>query len=255
MTSGKQAPQLSVVVPAFNEAERLGPTLQRMVEYFSQRGEADRTELIVVDDGSSDETAAVAARYALEYSWVRCLSYKPNRGKGHAVRMGMLAAQGRRRLFSDADLSTPIEEYQQLEACLDAGANIAIGSRALQNSVLVRRQPVYREMMGRTFNVIIRSVGLSRFKDTQCGFKLFTAEAAIDLFSRATVNGFAFDVEILLLAGDRYRIDEVPVRWEHRDDSRVSLGFDSARMLLEVLRVRAREGLRLPALLRRGAKR
>lgn len=246
MSAAAQPPVLSIVVPAYNEAERLGPSLQRIVDFVLQRDLGGRTECIVVDDGSADATAAVAAHYALQHPWIRCLSYQPNRGKGYAVRMGMLAALGERRLFTDADLSTPIEDLDLLTARLDAGADVAIGSRALRESVLVRRQPVYREMMGRTFNLIIRSVGLSRFKDTQCGFKLFTARAAQDLFARARVDGFAFDVEILLLAQGLYRVDEVAVRWEHRDESRVSLGLDSARMLFEVLTVRARQGWRSP---------
>jgi len=234
---------LSVVVPAFNEARRLAPTLERLVDYFGSCTADGPVEVIVVDDGSDDETAAVAARLALEHRLIRCLSYKPNRGKGYAVRMGMLAARGQRRLFSDADMSTPIEDLDRLQAALDGGADVAIGSRALSESILTRRQPVYREMMGRTFNLIVRAVGVSGIKDTQCGFKLFTAAAAEELFALATLDGFAFDVEILLLAQGRYRVAEVPVHWAHQDASRVSLGGDSARMLLEVLRVRARLGL------------
>ncbi|MFH1809066.1 MAG: dolichyl-phosphate beta-glucosyltransferase [Pseudomonadota bacterium] len=244
MMPRSQLPTLSIIVPAFNEAERLGPSLLRIIEFVHQRSLENAVECIVVDDGSTDATAAVAARHALEHDWIRCLSYKPNRGKGYAVRMGMLAALGERRLFSDADLSTPIEDLDVLTARLDAGADVAIGSRALPDSMLGRRQPWHREMMGRTFNLIIRAAGLARIRDTQCGFKLFTAQAAQELFASATVDGFAFDVEILLLAEGCFRVDEVPVHWEHRDASRVSLGLDSARMLLEVLTVRARRSLR-----------
>jgi dolichyl-phosphate beta-glucosyltransferase len=232
---------LSVIVPAFNEAERLGPTIERLIEYLAPRHESGSgVEVLIVDDGSTDGTAAVAIRAAQGVDWVRCLSYPVNRGKGYAVRRGMQVARGARRLFSDADLSAPIEELPKLETCLDAGADIAIGSRAVDETLLEVRQPWYRQTMGRTFNKLIQLVGLTEFGDTQCGFKLFTARAAEDLFGEASVDGFAFDVEILMLARGVYTVKEVAVRWSHKEDSRVAIGIEPLRMLLQIGRIRVR---------------
>jgi dolichyl-phosphate beta-glucosyltransferase len=197
-------------------------------------------ELIVVDDGSRDRTIEVATAAAEGDPRVRVLAQPRNRGKGAAVRAGMLAASGDRVLFSDADLATPIEELAKLEARLDRGADIAIASRALPESDVRTRQHPGREMMGRTFNVIVRALVLGGIKDTQCGFKLFTRAAAQDVFGRATLDGFAFDVEVLLLARGRWRIDEVPVVWHHVEESKVSPGTDAARMFVDVVRLRMR---------------
>lgn len=237
-------PSVSVVIPAFNEEQRLGSTLQRCCAYLEPRAGSSGFEIVVVDDGSTDTTAAVAAHHALEHEQIRCLSYRPNRGKGYAVRTGMLEASGTRCLLCDADLSTPVEELELLDARLDDGADIAIGSRSMPDSIIVQRQPLYREYMGRTFNHLVRALGLSAFKDTQCGFKLFTAEAARELFSRAVIDGFAFDVEILALAQGRFRIDEVPVRWAHQNESRVAIGSGSASMAYELFRILLRQGRR-----------
>jgi dolichyl-phosphate beta-glucosyltransferase len=167
------------------------------------------------------------------------LSYRPNRGKGHAVRVGMLAATGQRRLFTDADLSTPIEELSALMAALDAGADIAIGSRRIDPERVERAQPAHRRLLGAGFNQLVRLAGLREFRDTQCGVKLFSAAAASDLFGRATVDGFAFDVEILHLAAGRYQVAEVAVRWSHDDDSRLLLGRTTLRMAYDLVRIRA----------------
>jgi dolichyl-phosphate beta-glucosyltransferase len=231
-------PALSIVVPAYNEAERLGPTIARIVAWC--RAQRPSFELIVVDDGSTDATAAIARDAAAATPEVTAIGLGHNRGKGAAVRAGVLAARGERVLFSDADLATPIEELGKLDAALDAGADIAIASRALPGADIKVRQHPGRELMGRTFNAIVRLVAIGGIADTQCGFKLFRRAAAHDLFARATVDGFAFDVEILWLARERYRVSEVPVVWRHVEESKVSPGIDAARMLLDVLRIRWR---------------
>jgi len=233
--------QLSVVIPAYNEEARLGATLERAATWLAER--RPDHEVIVVDDGSTDGTGTlVRGLSCFGEGDLRLLSYADNRGKGYAVRRGMLAARGARRLFMDADLSTPIGELDKLWAALDSGADVAIGSRGLPDSDLVRRQSPLRERMGKTFNLIVRSLLLGGFSDTQCGFKLFTAAAAEGLFSRATVDGFAFDVEVLLLALDRYDVREIPVVWENSPLSRVSPGRDALQMLRDVVRLRLRRG-------------
>lgn len=226
-------PELSVVIPAYNEADRLGPTLSRVLEYL--RDEGIDGEVIVVDDGSTDGTAELARGIDAA---VQVIELGENRGKGAAVRTGMLAARGEQVLFSDADLATPIEELSKLQAQLANGCDIAIASRGLPDSDIRVRQHPLRELMGRTFNVVVRALAMAGIKDTQCGFKLFSRAAAHDLFSQATVDGFAFDVEVLLLARGRYRVAEVPVTWRHVDESKVSPGADAARMLWDVLRLR-----------------
>ncbi len=231
-------PSISVVIPAYNEEARLGPTVERTMAYLEARG--GDWEIIVVDDGSRDRTIAVAEAAASGDRRVRVLGHRGNRGKGAAVRDGMLATTTDRALFSDADLATPIDELAKLEARLDAGADVAIASRALPGSDIRTRQHPLREMMGRTFNLAVRTLVFGGIRDTQCGFKLFTRAAAHDLFARATIDGFAFDVELLWLARGRYRIDEVPVVWHHVEESKVSPGSDAARMFLDLLKLRLR---------------
>ena len=226
-------PALSVVVPAFNEEDRLGPTLDRISAYCAAAHPS--FEVIVADDGSRDGTVALA-----EARGVRVISLGRNRGKGAAVRAGMLAARGDHVLFSDADLATPIEELGKLEAVMAAGNDVVIGSRAVAGAEIRTRQHPIREGMGRSFNLIVRALLLGGIRDTQCGFKLFTRAAAHDLFGRATIDGFAFDVEILWLARDRYRVAETPVVWRHVEESKVSPGIDAARMLRDVVRLRLR---------------
>jgi dolichyl-phosphate beta-glucosyltransferase len=232
------SPALSMVVPAFNEQDRLGPTLEAILGWGRASGRA--FELVVVDDGSRDRTVEVARGFAARAPELRVLELGVNRGKGAAVRAGILAARGERILFCDADLATPIEELVKLDAQLDAGADIAIASRALPGADIQVRQHPARELMGRTFNAVVRVVLLGGIADTQCGFKLFRRAAASDLFGRATVDGFAFDVEILWLARGRYRVAEVPVVWRHVEESKVSPGVDAARMLIDLLKVRWR---------------
>jgi dolichyl-phosphate beta-glucosyltransferase len=234
---GSEEPELSLVFPAYNEAKRIASSLERAFEYL---GSAYRTfELIVVDDGSSDDTLRVAQEALEGRTNARVLSLPENRGKGAAVRTGMLAARGDRILFSDTDLSSPIEEEAKLADALARGADVAIGTRAHPESNVAVAQGKLRQSMGRTFNVLLRLLGLTPFSDTQCGFKMFTREAAHSIFPVTRVHGFAFDVEILYLA-DRagFRVVEVPVEWRNDPASRVNMVTDSARMILEALRIR-----------------
>jgi dolichyl-phosphate beta-glucosyltransferase len=217
---------LSVVIPAYNEQARLGPTLRAVVRYLE--AEKPDFEIVVVDDGSTDRTSSVVREMAAEEPRIRLVELGANAGKGAAVRAGMLAAEGAAVLLA------------KLERALEGGADIAIASRAADGADIRVRQHPLRELMGRTFNLMVRLSGLQGLRDTQCGFKLFRREAARDLFGRATVDGFAFDVEILVLARGRYRVAEVPVVWRHVEESKVSPGTDAARMFLDLLRIRAR---------------
>jgi dolichyl-phosphate beta-glucosyltransferase len=230
---------LSVVIPAYNEADRILPTLGQMREYLDGREEP--YEVLVVDDGSDDATASVVE--AIRPTWPQ-LSLKRlpvNTGKGGAVRAGMLAARGELRLFSDADLSTPIEEFERLAEKLGGDCQVAIASRGLDRSLIEQHQAWRREMMGKTYNRILRVVALPGMHDTQCGFKLFTAEAAIACFEPLRTVRFGFDAEVLLRARRRgWRIAEVPVRWRHVEASRVHPLRDSSRMLWDLLRLRLR---------------
>jgi dolichyl-phosphate beta-glucosyltransferase len=227
-------PALSVVVPALNEEDRLPRTLERIVAHLGRRHEG--YELVVVDDGSRDRTAERA-----QAAGATVLRNETNRGKGYAVRRGMLAARGARRLMTDADLSTPIEELDRLSARMDEGHDVVIGSRALPGARIEVRQPWYRENMGRLFNLFVRALAVPGVTDTQCGFKLFSGMAARDVFSSARLDGFSFDVEVLFLARRKgYRIAEVPVVWRNDAASRVSLlrGFLA---FPDLLRIRAND--------------
>lgn len=229
-------PALSIVIPAYNEATRLGPTLERVFEWLEAEG-LD-AEVLVVDDGSRDDTAGLVRSYCARFEALQLLQYGGNRGKGYAVGYGVVRARGAHVLFSDADLSTPIEEYLTLAAALE-GADVVIGSRAVKGSSLEKRQPLYRELMGRSFNLAVRAAVMGDFHDTQCGFKLFTAAAARQCFARRRLDGFAFDVEILYIARKLgLRTVEVPVHWQHFEASRVDPIKDSARMLVDLMRIR-----------------
>ena len=230
--------QLSVVVPAYNEEGRIRPTLERIASHLAELGQEH--EILVVDDGSTDATVQVVGEIAASWPTVRILRQPENRGKGAAIRAGVLASTGEEVLFSDADLATPIEELAKLRQHLQGGCDIAIGSRAVTGADIRVRQSVLRMLMGKTFNRIVRLLVVPGISDTQCGFKLFRGAVARELFAESHVDGFAFDVEILLLARGRYRVAEVPVVWRHVEESKVALGRHSSRMLLDVIRLRWR---------------
>ncbi len=226
-------PRLSVVIPAYNEAERLPATLERVRGFLEARGEP--FELVVADDGSTDATAQLARAARVP---VTLLRQPTNRGKGHAVRTGMLAARGERRLMTDADLSTPIEELPRLEAALAQGFDVAIGSRAVPGARIEVHQPAYREAMGRLFNRLVQALLLPGLEDTQCGFKLFSAAAAATAFAACRQDGFSFDVEALYVARRRgLRIAELPVVWRNHAATRVGFG-KGALAFLDLARIR-----------------
>jgi len=235
-------PLVSIIIPAYNEERRLPQTLSRIVEYVRQRKLS--CEILVVDDGSHDATSdvAIAVARSLSFSPFRVLRYKPNMGKGYAVNRGVLSSNGCFVLFTDADLSTPIEELEKLlQPLLNGYCDVAIASRALAGSELPIRQPLFRELMGRAFNVVVQATLLPGIRDTQCGFKCFTARAARDIFIRQRTFGFAFDVEILYIARKLgYRIIELPVRWLHSPETKVKVFRHGLQMLLSVFQIRWR---------------
>lgn len=231
---------LSVVVPAFEEAGRLGPTLDAIRRFLDSR--RFTSEVIVVVDGGGDGTLELAQGVGLEWPALVVLHHQPNRGKGYAVRRGMLAARGRYRLFSDADLSTPIEEVDRLIDALDDGVDIAIGSRALPASDVRVRQAWWRQSMGRIFNQVVRRLAVPGIRDTQCGFKCLRGETAEQIFARQRIAGFSFDVELLWIARKLgLRVVEVPVTWVNDPLSRVHPVRDSARMLADLVRLRVND--------------
>jgi glycosyltransferase involved in cell wall biosynthesis len=226
--------ELSVVVPAYNEEGRLAQTLEQIVEYLDRQGVG--FELLAVDDGSTDRTPELVKSLAARDERLR-LVREPHRGKGAAVRSGALAAVGRVVLFTDADLSHPVEDLSRLPAMLN-GAQVVIASREGGGSRRIG-EPFHRHLMGRVFNFIVRTLAVPGVQDSQCGLKCFTHAAAHDLFSRQTIEGFGFDVELLFLARRLgYRVVEVPVTWRHVPASRVDPLRDTLRMLSDVLRVR-----------------
>jgi glycosyltransferase involved in cell wall biosynthesis len=230
-------PTLSVVVPAYKEAARIGPTLQRIAEYVAEQ--SWDTEIIVVLDGGPVDTAAAVARAQEKHPIILVLDNGGNRGKGYSVRRGMLVARGRYVLFSDADLSTPIEESARLINALEAGADVAIGSRALEQSRVTVHQPWWRESMGRTFNWFVQRLTVQGIRDTQCGFKGFRGDAARRIFALQRLDRFAFDVEVLWIAQHLgLKVVELPVTWVNSPASTVNPIRDSSRMLLDLLRIR-----------------
>jgi dolichyl-phosphate beta-glucosyltransferase len=234
-------PVWSVVIPAYNEAARLPRYLDEVIAFFDGRG--DRYEVVVVDDGSRDGTAAVAAAVAAAHPAVRLLRLPENRGKGAAVRAGMLAARGDFRLFADADGATAIAELKRLEPALARGVDVVIGSRALPDPSVSVRARRRRKLAGRIFNAIVSRLGLGPIADSQCGFKCFRARAADDLFGALETTGFGFDVELLLRARRRgYTVAEVAVNWVDQPGSKVRVLVDGPDMIRQVLRARRRVG-------------
>lgn len=234
------APELSIVIPAFNEENRLGATLARIHDYFSGRSPAlAGIEVIVVDDGSTDATARVAQDLSRSMLCLRVISNGRNRGKGYSVGQGILHARGRIALFTDADLSSPIEECERLFDAIQAGNDIAIGSRAIDRTLIAVHQSRFREITGIIFNRLVRMfTGLS-IEDTQCGFKAFLLPACRIIFEQQRIEGFGFDPEILFLARRHgLRIAEVPVSWSHHPATKVHVYRDSIVMFLDLLRIR-----------------
>jgi dolichyl-phosphate beta-glucosyltransferase len=229
---------LSIVVPAYNEENRLPKTLDRIVAYVQAR--TYRAEIIVVDDGSSDDTAKLVTAYTQKHPEFRLISNGTNRGKGYSVRHGMLEARGEIALFTDADLSTPIEEADKLLAALrDQGYDGAIGSRALDRTLIAVHQSAIREQAGIFFNRMVRWIMGIGFSDTQCGFKAFRRERSKIIFEQQRIERFGFDPEILFLAKRHgLRVAEVPVRWSHDAGTKVNVIADGIRMFLDLLLVR-----------------
>ena len=230
-------PFLSLVIPAYNEEARLPATLSRIAEYL--REQAYGYEVIVVSDGSRDRTAAAACEWRPEGFPLEVIDRKENRGKGYTVREGAARARGEYILFSDADLSTPIEEVEKFFPFLREGFEVVIGSRSMKDSEIVVHQPFHRELMGRVFNGLVRFLAVPGIADTQCGFKSFTRRAAEEIFPRCRIEGFSFDVEILCLARKlNLPVREVPVRWFNAPGSSISPLRDSILMLIDIFRVK-----------------
>lgn len=225
------------MLPAYNEAERIAVTLDKVMRYVAQRG--GRTEVIVVNDGSTDSTADMVRESAGRHPALRLVENPGNRGKGYSVRNGMLHAHGEVLLFSDADLSSPIDEADKLLAAIQAGADIAIGSRWIQTELQVKRQPIHRRFLGRMFNRALRVILGLNFKDTQCGFKAFNRHAAETVFPQQRIERWGFDPELLYLAKrSSLKIEEVPVEWSHREGTRIHPVRDGLRMFGELFKIR-----------------
>lgn len=228
-------PEISIVVPAYNEEKRLGKSLKTLVDYCKEN--FDIYEIIVVDDGSKDKTSDVAAQFSRQN--VRILRNEPNRGKGYSVKRGILEARYNPVLFSDSDLATPIEEVEKMLPWLDKGYAVVIASRNMKTSNLVVKQPFYRQFLGRSFPLLVNLLAVRGIKDTQCGFKLFNTEAAKRIVKYQTFERFAFDVELLFIARKMgHRIKEVGVTWIDQAGSKVSPIKDSISMGKDVLKLR-----------------
>src|SRR5271156_6160215 len=231
-------PQLSIVIPAYNESARIEHALDRVLSCIAERGWD--AEVLVVDDGSKDDTAAIVQRWMASYPRLHLVQNPGNKGKGYSVRNGLLQAAGDIVMFTDADLSAPMEEAQLLLDAIADGADVAIGSRWLDRTRQTIHQPLYRQFFGRCFNWITRTVMGLPFKDTQCGFKAFKREAAQTIFRLQTIERWGFDPEILFIAQKlRYKIVEVPVTWGHDERSRMSYLRDGIKMLEDMARIRA----------------
>ncbi len=227
----------SIIIPAYNEQDRLGATLEKVLAYAAAQGW--RSEVLVVNDGSRDATGDVAREFARRNPSVRLIENPGNRGKGYSVRNGALNTSGDIVLFTDADLSTPIEEAGKLFAAIAGGADVAIGSRWLKSELQTERQPVYRQIVGRAFNLVLWAILRINYKDTQCGFKAFSGRAARSLFSLQKIDRWGFDPELLFLARKNgMKVAEVPVEWAHDHRSKIRVFRDGFRMLADLLAVR-----------------
>ncbi len=227
----------SIIIPAFNEGRRLAPSLERILAFVAQ--EHWRAEIIVVNDGSTDNTAELVREFASRNTTIRLVNNPGNRGKGFSVRNGMLQAHGDILLFTDADLSAPISEAPKLIAAIDAGAEVAFGSRWLDPSLQTHRQSALRQVLGRGYNLLMRIILGLNFKDTQCGFKAFTAKAARLIFPSQRIERWGFDPELLFLARRAgLQVREIPVRWGHDRGTRIHPFSDGFQMFVEMLSIR-----------------
>ena len=230
-------PRLSIVIPAYNECQRIEGTLERVMHCID-RCKWD-AEVLVVDDGSTDDTTEIVQRWMQRYPRLHMVKNPGNRGKGYSVRNGLLQSAGDIVMFTDADLSSPMEEAERLMKAIDNGADVAIGSRWLDKQRQTKHQPLYRRFFGRCFNWVTRRVMDLPFKDTQCGFKAFKREAAQVIFRLQTIERWGFDPEILFIARKlKYKIEEVPVTWGHDERSRMSYLKDGMKMLEEMAEIR-----------------
>ncbi|MCM8802723.1 MAG: glycosyltransferase family 2 protein [Candidatus Omnitrophica bacterium] len=229
--------EISIIIPAYNEEKRILKTIEKVYKYFKEK-KLD-FEIIVVDDGSKDKTVEVVNEFLKEKNEIKILKHEKNMGKGAAVKTGVLNASGDLILFTDADLSTPIEEFEKLKKKIEDGYDIAIGSRGLKESKIVIPQPFYRRIIGKIFPLLVRLIITNDFRDTQCGFKLFKREVAKKIFSQLKTEGFAFDVEILARAKKYgYKIAEVGIVWYNSPHSSVRIFKDSFIMLFSLLKIR-----------------
>jgi len=229
--------QYSIVIPAYNESARIGGTIEKILAFSARNGWG--AEILIVNDGSRDDTAQIVRQYAAGNPALRLIENPGNHGKGYSVRNGVLHAQGQVILFSDADLSSPIEESTALFAALAEGADVAMGSRWLRRELQTQRQPLHRQLYGRIFNLLLRLILGLHYKDTQCGFKAFTRRAALTIFPLQKIERWGFDPEILYLARKfGFRVKEVPVRWAHREGTRLNPVRDGIRMFWEILKIR-----------------
>lgn len=228
---------ISIVIPAFNEEKRILPTIRKIDDYL--RENAEESEIIIVNDGSIDNTSEIIGNLSEGNENIKLLNCSSNKGKGFSVKTGVLNSACDLVLFSDADLSTPIEEVEKFLPWIEAGYDIVIGSRALTESEIIEKQSWYRQSMGKIFNLLVRTIVLGGIYDTQCGFKLFRSGPAKEIFEPLKTEGFAFDVEALLRAQRMgYQIKEVPVRWINSPQSKVRMLRDSFRMFIDLLRIR-----------------
>jgi len=227
----------SIVIPAFNESARIAASLDKILAYST--GQNWDAEVLVVDDGSTDSTPEIVRGYSRRHPSIQLLLNPGNHGKGYSVRNGMLHAQGELLLFSDADLSSPIEESGKLLAAIAQGADVAIGSRWVRSELQTEKQPIHRQLFGRAFNLALRlTLGL-HFKDTQCGFKAFTRRAAQTIFPLQTIERWGFDPELIFIAQKfGFRVEEIPVKWAHREGTRINPLRDGIRMLGEMMQIR-----------------
>ncbi|MFQ3550223.1 MAG: dolichyl-phosphate beta-glucosyltransferase [Armatimonadota bacterium] len=237
MNKQDDIPQISLIIPSYNEEKRLQNTINEVNKYLQDN--FDLYEIIVVDDGSTDSTKNIAFEFCEKNKSIKVVSYIPNQGKGYALKQGVLASKGHMIAFSDADLSTPIDEMNKLISEIKKGYDIVIGSRAVKNSILDEHQPLYRELGGKVLNLFIQILAVPGIKDTQCGFKIYTHDVAKELFEMSFIRSWAFDVEILYLARKKgYKISEVGVKWHHCEGSKIEPFSAGLQVLKDIIRIK-----------------